>query len=136
MRLSREPLARMSDLQRSWVSGRERFMLCMCITIDSASTWPIQIGSRRAPPFSWRTTTYVCVPGSTPNFDTTTSIIRHPASPDGARELRGPVGSFPREQRLGGAPAAHLPRRATEVAVRRRCAVDRLPQLEGIDDAP
>ncbi len=35
----------MIDLQRSWVSGRLRFTLCMCITIDSASGCPIQMGS-------------------------------------------------------------------------------------------
>src|SRR5215467_5679418 len=124
----------MMFLQRSCVSGRDRFMLCMCITIDSASGWPIQIGSRRAPPFSCSTTTYACVPGSMPSRDTCTSIMRHLRSAYGTRERGRPVGALPRKirhSRFTPTDTFWLP---AEVSVGGRRAVDGLAQIEGIDD--
>src|SRR5207237_3996632 len=108
---------------------------------DSASGWPIQIGSKRDPPFSWSTTTYACVPGSIPSLDTTTSIIRHSSAPhqdrpsaNGPSERRGAIGTLPGKERHRRFAATRLPRRTTEMSVRRRGAVDRLPQVERFND--
>src|SRR3954471_7452475 len=74
-RRSCPPRPTMRFLQRSCVSGRSRLMLLMCIAIDSASGCPIQMGSSREPPFSWRITTYELVELSSPRRATVTSTI-------------------------------------------------------------
>src|SRR6185503_20151400 len=81
-------------------------------------------------------TTYDCVLLSSPNLETTTSIMlprEVPCFPSADRFLqrRRAVGSLPREQR----GLAVLLRLAAEVPVRGRRTVDRLAQIERRDDA-
>src|SRR5687767_9251961 len=83
----------MSDLQRSWVSGRGGLTAFISITMDWASGCPIQIGRSRSPCFSLRITTYELEELSSPNRSTRTSII--------------PRSRAPRR----GASGAHIPRR-------------------------
>src|SRR5690348_164877 len=52
-----------------------------------------------------------------------------------ALERRGAIGTLPREGRTGGLAPSDLFRRATEVAVCRSGAVDRLSQVQRLHDA-
>src|SRR5688500_2408614 len=127
-------------------------MLCICITIDSASAWPIQMGSRRGPSRSRRMTTYDWVVLSSPSRATTTSTIMVRRTLPGSRRFlctlaarrrsakralqRGrPIGALPGERGRRDAVQLLLRGRAAEVAVRGRRRVDRLPQIERVHDA-
>src|SRR5690348_4737145 len=154
--------------------------------MDSASGWPIQIGNRRVPPFSWRTRTYDCVVLSRPRRATTTSttwrwaevpdavwklsrgrggVIRkcypdvssraqrgicfsaipkqipHCARDDRSSPLqrplqrRRPIGALPGKGRPSLTTIADAFRLPTKMPVGRRRGVDRLPKIQGLDDA-
>ena len=76
---------------RSCVMGRSRGTPCSCAAIASASGRPIQIGSSRPPPRSWRMTTNIFCCPSWPSFATMTSTTGPPVPrPVGRGVSRGP----------------------------------------------
>src|SRR5437588_12917157 len=81
-------------------------------------------------------TTYDCVELSSPNLDTTTSImLPRSSSANRSFERLHAIGALPSEQRVSRLSTPHPFGRPSKMAVCGGRAVDRLAKIQGTDDA-